>query len=251
MNISERIMHFRSERAKELEIVASSIEKNIESGACGPIQKAISFLRDSSKILPFKNGSTDRNTWGYEINNFEIKIPNSRHLVPSGLGSLSLMLDMRIIADCENWQNLMDPLRELYFKVVIRGIGDKNYYSGFHLDKHTFDNNGEIHPIYHLQHLVNPHDDTDFQYGSVLGMDTPRIMHYPLDFVLGIGYLTANFFPLAYETLLDDGFYYNLYREYQERLWKPYIHTLAGYWKPFDERSISWNPKLVCPFLVD
>ena len=161
MNVPSDIMHFRNERAKELEMAATAIEQ-IESGITGPLQQAISFLRDRTKVLPLKDGTIDKTTWGYELNDFAIKIPDSKHLSPKGIGNLSLNLNMRIIGKCDSWQNLDDPLIELSFKVVIRGISDKNYFTGFHLDKHTFETDGEIHPIYHLQYLVNPYNDHEF-----------------------------------------------------------------------------------------
>jgi hypothetical protein len=250
MNVRDEIMHFRKERARELEMLSGVLEKSIENGVSTPLYRAISQLRNSDFILPFKDGSVDPDTWGYEIEDFSFQPDIPRHVKPK-VTDLLVTLNMKVIANCSDWDNMDDPLRELSFKVTIRGLGDQNFYSGFHIDRHDGEVNpqGEIHPIYHLQHLVNPNEEANFQFGSVLALDTPRVMHYPMEFVLGLGYLTANFFPIAYESLLDDGFYYSLFQNYQDRLWKPYSHTLANYWKPFQEDSIIWEPDLLCPFL--
>ena len=75
-------------------------------------------------------------------------------------------------------------------------------------------------------------------------------MHYPMDFILGIGFLTSNFFPTAFDVLLDDAIFTGLYREYQERLWKPYAHTMANHWD-YDRAKIVWKPtSTICPFIL-
>jgi hypothetical protein len=252
MKIKDEIMHFRNERARELEMVAELLERHIESGISAPLWKAIGLLKDDSFVLPFKDGRVDRNTWGYEIEGFTFRPAIPKHIKPN-VTDLSITLNIKIIANCADWENLNDPLQELSFKAILRGLGDKDYYTGFHIDRHDGGTNpeGEIHPVYHLQYLVNPNNDHAFEYGTALSLDTPRIMHYPMEFVLGLGYLTANYFPLAYETLLDDGFYYQLFKDYQARIWKPYSHTMAYYWKPLDESSIAWNPALICPYFLD
>lgn len=250
MIVRKEILHFRNERARELQMLGMALERNIQSGVSSAVERAVSQLRDPNFILPFKDGSVDSETWGYEIEDFDLNIPDTRHIAPDGVGNLKLSLALKMIANCCDWDNMNDPLRELSFRVTIKGLADKDYYSGFHIDRHDFQQQGEIHPVYHFQHMVKPLEVNEFSYGNVLSIDTPRIMHYPLEFVLGIGYLTSNFFPDAYEILLNDGHFVNLYREYQSRLWKPYAHTLAHFWKPYSENDITWNVLEVCPFLV-
>jgi len=251
MKIPDEVMHFRNERARELEIVAKLLDRYIESGISTPIYNAVFQLRNKAFILPFKDGTTNKDTWGYEIDNFTFSPNIPRHIKPK-VQSLEISLNLKIIANYDDWENLNDPLKELSFRVIIRGLADKNYFTGFHIDRHdgVEDVEGEIHPLYHLQYLTNPNNEKIFDNGSILSLDTPRIMHYPMEFILGIGYLTANFFPTAYSTLLNDGFFFNVYKKYQERIWKPYSHTLANYWKPFEENSIIWNPNIVCPYLL-
>jgi hypothetical protein len=252
MTVNRAIMHFRNERARELQMVAEVLERHIEGGSSTPLEKTISYLKSNTFVLPYKDGSVDPNTWGYEIEDFTLHPSIPKHIKPT-VTALSLSLSIRMIAKCDDWEKLNDPLQELSFQVTLKGLGDKPYYTGFHIDRHDGQINpdGEVHPVYHLQHLVNPNSDKAFEYGTVLSIDTPRIMHYPMEFILGIGYLTANYYPTAYEILLDDGFYYKIFKDYQERIWKPYYHTLAYYWRPLDESFITWKPKLVCPYLVD
>lgn len=253
MKINDEVMHFRKERARELEMVGEALDKEIKHGLSYDLKNAINQLKTRDTVLPLKDGTVDKNTWGYEINNFNFSAEPPRHVRPLSIRELNISLDMKMIANIDDWDKMNDPLKELSFRVTIRGIGEKEYYNGFHIDKHHKETleGEEVHPVYHLQYMPNPNSDSYFDYGSVLDIDTPRVMHYPMDFVLGVGFLTANFFPYAYASLIKNHFFYRIFTDYQYRIWKPYSHTLASFWKPFDERILTWDPKLLCPYLLD
>ena len=72
-----------------------------------------------------------------------------------------------------------------------------------------------------------------------------------IDFILGIGLLTSNFYPIAFESLQEEREFVKLNHKYQEAFWKPYFHTIANKWKPFQEANIVWNPiNEICPILI-
>lgn len=252
MSIPKNIMLFREKRGSELRMIAKVLTKTIGGGLnTSPILQAAKQLEDVNFIPTLKNGTRDQNYWGYDIEDFVIPVQTIRHIRPQGIKEVSITLTMKVIAHYNEWSTLSDPLAELNFNVVIRGVGKESSYSGFHIDRHDMSSSStEPHPIYHLQYLVNPLDSDDFNYGSVLHLDTPRIMHYPMDFILGVGFLTSNFYPTAFEVLLDDGIFTGLYREYQERIWKPFAHTMASHWD-FDKANIVWKPtSTLCPYLI-
>ena len=95
------------------------------------------------------------NYWGYEIEDFALPVQTIKHIRPKGINDVSILLRMKIIANYNEWQTLSDPLSDLHFKVVIRGIGNPNCYTGFHIDRHdpALQAN-EPHPVYHLQYTV-------------------------------------------------------------------------------------------------
>ncbi len=246
MAVSSSIMHFREERAVELERIAKLLEEIIGGGiypSTSKIYTAARLLRDKNYIHTFKNLDTT-NTWGYSIEDFILRIPKPRHVSPGDVSEIDVILNINLIASCLEWENLNDPLNGLSFKVTIKGTGGKaTYYSGFHIDKHDMAKpSDEPHPIYHIQYVSNPDNIQSFDSGHFLNLDSPRIPHFPLDFILGIGFITSNFFPLAFDSLMDNGLFVNLSRKYQERIWKPYAHTIANHWKPFQETSIVWTP---------
>lgn len=253
MSVSKHTMHFREKRASELESTARLLDKVFQGTINSyPIYKAASQLRNQNFIPSLKDGTTNPECWGYEIEDFTIPVDAVRHIRPSGIKNVELILNLRLVANYKEWETMTDPLCDLNFNVVIRGVGEQTCYSGFHIDRHFEESHStEPHPIYHLQYSTNPTDDPNFNWGSTLYLDTPRIMHYPMDFILGIGFLTASYTPSKYENLISDGTFANLYRKYQERIWKPFTHSLADHWTPFNSGEIVWKPtSILCPYLI-
>ncbi|MGN6602470.1 MAG: hypothetical protein ACTHK8_08450 [Ginsengibacter sp.] len=252
MIVSKEIIGFRQQRATELLLIEKVIKRVLGNGIkTDPILRAVNQLKDEQFVPSLKDGTQKPEFWGYEIEDFTIPVATDKHVRPIGITNLEMILNMKVIANSAEWTTLSDPLLEMHFNVIIRGIGTETHYLCFHIDRHDpGDNTTEPHPIYHLQYVVNPYKVNNFNYGSVLQIDTPRIMHYPMDFILGVGFLTSNFFPIAFECLLDDGTFANLYKEYQERLWKPFVHSLADHW-PFIKQNIVWKPTtLLCPYMI-
>lgn len=247
MNIEQ----FKKARADELRRAADILQRVI-SGTfnSSPIYDAAQRLESTTPKL--KNGCENLNYWGYEIEDLQLPIELFRHIRPIGIKGAVLTLNMKLVADYTLWNTLNDPLIDLNFNVVVRGIGKvDNHYLGFHIDKHEISSlTDEAHPVYHLHYLINPLDIGNFEYGHSLQMDSPRIMHYPVDFILGVGFLTSNFFPAAFDCLIEDGYFTSLYKNYQASILKPYSHTLASHWD-FNKDDITWGPtKDLCPFLI-
>lgn len=247
-----KIEQFRTTRATELEIGAKRLESVFGSDInMTPIYNAIYDLKTRAPRL--KDGSTDTDYWGYSIEDFKIPIDTTKHLKPKNVSndSVELILNMGVIADFKKWNTLADPLIELNFNVTIRGLSaDGEHFFCFHIDKHDPSvQTNEPHPTYHLQYSANPYDDDCFNYGSTFHLDTPRIIHYPLEFILGVGFLTSNFCPDAFELLMDDGYFQGLYCKYQQSILKPYFHSISNLWKS-DGSSIVWDSRQICPSLI-
>jgi len=244
MAINKKIMHFRNERARELERMAKLLEKCIGSDVnTTSIYKAISDLRNENSIPVLKNGSYDQNIWGYDIEDFEMTIDTLKHVKPDCIKNGKVNVSIKLRAKIENWLDMNDPFVELCFNVFLKGIGDKVYHFGFHIDRHnSIVATIEPHPIYHIQYDINPTGSSEPDLGSIMYIDTPRLLHYPLDFILGINFLTSNFFPTAFNILCEENDFFKLNLEYQERIWKPYFHSIANHWKPFEQASITWQP---------
>jgi len=246
-----KIDQFRETRASELETGAKILEKVFVDINTTPIYNAINSLKNQTPKL--KDGSTNIGYWGYSIENLKIPVDSTRHVKPKSVDpkNVELILDISLIGDFTKWESLNDPLLELRFNVVIRGLSQKGeHFFCFHIDRHDpIIATEEHHPTYHLQYYTNPNGDPTFDYGSTFHLDSPRINHHPLDLILGLGFLTSNFFPYAFDTLMDDGYFSGLYKRYQEYFLKPYFHTLSSYWKT-DGSAIVWNKNQICPSLI-
>lgn len=143
------------------------------------------------------------------------------------------------------------PLLDLRFHVVVRGVSAKGeHFFCFHIDRHDPSvKTDEPHPTYHLQYFNNPNGEAEFDYGSTFHLDTPRILHHPLDFILGVGFITSNFFPLAFESLMDDGYFPGLYTRYQQSFLKPFFHSISRHWES-DGTQSSFDRFKIYPSLI-
>lgn len=247
-----RIEQFRESRANELEIAAKRLENIFGNGInTTPIYNAIDLLK--SKAPTLKDGTTNTNYWGYSIEDLKMPVDTTDHLKPKVVDGkkVELLLNMNLVADFSKWGSLEDPLLDLRFHVVVRGISDKGeHFFCFHIDRHDPSiKTREPHPTYHLQYFNNPNDDAEFDFGSTFHLDTPRILHHPLDFILGLGFITSNFFPMAFEYLMDDGYFPGLYTRYQDCLLKPFYHSISKHWE-FDNTQSSFDRFKICPSLV-
>lgn len=253
MAISKSIMHFREERARELERMAKLLEKifGVDVNTTS-VYTALKQLKDENSVLSLKSGGTNPNVWGYDIVDFEIPLDTLKHVQPPSVTKGKVRLNLIVRADVNSWGNMIDPFLELNFKVDIKGIGNRVYHFGFHIDRHDLTlPQAEPHPVYHIQYKSNPSNSKSFDYGETMFIDTPRLLHFPLDFILGIGFLTSNFFPTAFDCLCDEREFVKLSNQYQEKIWKPYYHTIANHWKPFEQGAITWSPTSdLCPILL-
>lgn len=253
MAVSSRNMSFRNERAKELRQLSQLLSRVVgDDITTSVLESVISQLRNEDFIPRLKDGSADQNIWGYDIQDFKMPLATLNHVKPHDITKGEVILNMKLRARIEHWNTFNDPFIELGYNVLIRGVGDKIYHFGFHIDKHTGDTNtDEPHPTYHLQYNFNPTKTKDPNLGDLFYIDTPRIMHKPIDFILGISFLTSNFYPIAFEALKDEREFVKLQENYQHAIWKPYFQTLANNWKPFVAGNIIWNPiNDICPVFI-
>ena len=158
-----------------------------------------------------------------------------------------------------------DPLQRLDLNVTVLGYGSSgiNALYSYHLDRHTpnpmpakakSQKVPELHPLYHFQfnsnktHKLAEAKNLEFAHGPLF-LDAPRIIHYPLDLVLALDFLMANYLPANWESLVSDGVYSNLCRQYQLAIWKPFIHALAKHWQMIKEPN-SLQAKPLWPNLL-
>lgn len=243
---------FKKARGEDLNRVATALESVFNGIDTSQIRIAAGAISTNSPTL--KNGKTDPNFWGYEIEDLKIPVHSTRHLKPKEVNNqnLELLLSMKMIANYNEWEKLVDPIIELNFKIVIRGLSEKGtHYFCFHIDKHDSSSaTDEPHPTYHLQFASDPYKEATFDYGSTLALDTPRIIHHPVELILGVGFLASNFCPTAFEKMMDDGYFLSVYKTYQKSILRPYFHTISSHWD-FDISKLNWAKQNLCPTILE
>lgn len=203
-----------------------------------------------SKSFKLKDGG-----WIYEINNIVIDLPTERvrqirNLKPIGRIN-AIKIYIRVYAEgCgETWSNLESKgykygqryvFDKLNFNVKIIGFPKdtsdnfEEYVSGFHIDMVTdkdregFDSSSLVHPLHHVQFGFK--EDKEDNFGRMMLMNTPRLIHPPLDIILGIDYILSNFATDLQKKLRSNPNYLNLLRKYQKIIWKPYFESIATFW---------------------
>lgn len=78
-------------------------------------------------------------------------------------------------------------------------------------------------------------------------LDVPRMMHLPMELILGVSTILSNFSPSTYSKLIENRQFVNLCKDYQEKIWRPYFNSLENFWI---KNQIDWDPKLNCPYLL-
>lgn len=215
----------------------------------------LSKLSITHSKIDFKESLLE-NQWGYKIEGIKVPVDlNSlRHIRPLGFSNLEIIIDLEIISNIDDWDKLNDPFVSLNFRSHMKGTNSltgKTHYLSFHIDRHNGAKTVELHPLYHLQYIQNanakPKDE--FDHGESLQMDIPRMMHFPMELILGVSFVISNFSPKIYDKLIQDRRYVNLCKIYQERVWRPYINSLENFWLQ-NPKHWLWDPKLNCPYLV-
>ena len=246
------IKKFRQNRANELDKLYEVLQKElrIDRNDIMPIKIAAKQIKDT-----VNDKST---TWGYSISNLILPINTTRHIIPVGLKA-RLKINCSLIGDISKWEQNNEVSSTICnFSVTIYGDLNGNKHSiCWHIDCDKASDSNEYHPLYHLhysdgtEHLgeKNP----NFQWGNAIYLDCPRIVHYPLDLILGIGFYCTNFqYKGTFDRLITHPLFGKLYRQSQNAILKPYFLNLAAHWNEELKRIFfCTNSSDLCPILIN
>lgn len=196
----------------------------------------LSSLKNAAKTLEAQaNGSATLDEWGYKIENMILPVGDVRNTEPAGIV-------VRVNMGCEcrskvaDYNKTCDPFTVYSFHLHVYGDYQGMTYSwGMHLEKDTSNKPTEWHPQYHLHcfdgrnEMKHALKDTDQKRG-MLYLNVPRLAHYPLDIVLGIGFCLMNFHTKDVFTKLyqQDREFSRLYQASQERILEPYFNAITS-----------------------
>lgn len=251
MDIPNNVLSFRKSLANDIQQL-----RDLLYGAGlsiqGDLSQVINELKSSRAKVHPEGDDTVATFWGYELKNFRILFENNpRHIYPEEVSNLSLIFEVHVVADHNDLEEIQDPFKYLTFNILVEGDnGEKSYINAMHLDRHLGGDTQEAHPIYHFHFGGDRLNKKERKFGDALFLDAPRLMHYPMDFILGMDFILSNYFPEAWQTLKKDGKYIGLLEKYQAYFWKPFVYAIANHWKDYNPAVVSWKAHDVLPTLM-
>ena len=165
--------------------------------------------------------------------------------------NLELIFDMNICIDYQSFEDLKDPFSDFAFNIKIFGneetdLETKLVYT-LHFDKHDGSSSPMPHPSYHFQLGGRELKDNITDYGQALFLDSPRIMHHPMEFILGIDFVLSNFFPEIWNDIKRSPDYSDTLKKYQKQFIQPYFQSIVNH---FNDSTNIWNAKEIYPQLI-
>lgn len=217
--------------------------------------------KKSIKSLPVIKGVqlNYANHWGYEISDLPLNFTENEikdKIVNTDARISSIVLSSKVIGKFLDNDLAEDPLAYLEFNLVVKGKdkNGKDLVNSWHLDRHPDNSHSEsAHPTYHFQYggkkLMLPNNEN----GNHLVIDTPRIMHPPLDIILGVDFVLSNFLGKKRAFLCEKVRPYLLSVEsLQKMVWRPYIYSVARHWSsyPNNNANYKWKCEEIAPQLL-
>jgi len=193
--------------------------------------------------------------WTYHLE--ELKFPRASikeygldHTRPTSVRSFSITLSVKAEGDCNSESETGDPMKHLVVDVAAFGykvavattpseiratallVADMD--CAWHLDSHPpkgstgrFDSDF-AHPRYHWQYGGDKiwSNTTDW-FGQHLLLESPRLIHPPMDIVLAIDFVLANFYSLIWSEVRSEPAYQRVIASARELYWKPYFQKIS------------------------
>lgn len=144
----------------------------------------------------------------------------------------------------DNSHPLRDPIKEYQLQLILKISDFETLLAkcAWHFEKHPdrkADNTPEDtpefhHPLYHLHFggYEVTDEEEEFEYGNILIIEAPRIMHPPMDIVLAIDFVLNNFYSYhscqPFIDLTTEPDYIRIVNNARERFWKPFAFGFAS-----------------------
>ncbi|WP_353718685.1 hypothetical protein [Dyadobacter sp. 676] len=221
------------------------------------------FQVDLDKLNEIKKTLvTSAETFTYTFSNIRVVIPKVHrpsHTIPRNIGDIDIVLSIKddVVIKRRNESVVEDPLQRLKKFNMVLSCGE--YTSSWHLDRHEWEEGPNhqppktLHPFYHLTfggyHMEDLQvDDHDF-FGNALIVRSPRIMHPPMELILGLDFVFNHFIPRGSLDLLQDRAYTKIVKDLKRNIWMPFALAIAknycnnieidGTRLKFDERFVA------------
>ncbi|KIF44530.1 hypothetical protein M445_26090 [Vibrio owensii 47666-1] len=222
----------------------------------------IQIIQDPSPLYQLKSTlerrTTDRGL-AYTLDDLRFVNISGDHFI-SGGNWIEDTLDVRL-----NLNLFLYPDKNFEFGSVKESVVEITYEAlntqgrisrgAWHLDRH--DHSGVpsfIHPDYHIHHGGRHIKDNTNDYGELVLLNTPRLLHPPLDIFLAFDFLLTNFYDRrVWASFRANPSYIALIKNAQEYWWKEYYTQIANYWKHqtsgIDDVGVREKAQISNPYL--
>jgi len=185
----------------------------------------------------------DNDSWQYNLRPMRMKLPYKSKTIADDAKNIEIQLEVSntIIIHPEN--EIKDSLSRLNFDIrIVSG----ELRAAWHLDKHSQVGNSDdgtnkyIHPEYHIafggeKMAVN---DT----GQIILLTSPRLMHPPMDVILGIDFIINQFIPYDYAKIfLTNKMYKQIVKDMKQLIWRPYFLAIAQHFQNNPKEKLAFD----------
>lgn len=198
------------------------------------------------------NTSPRDDRWGYDISNLVFNISAPKGTLPNTLQKFRAELSVSVSGHFSADTGDQFTKLEVNLEKFAQGQGGASLQAAWHFDRHIIDVTkddrhitDDIHPLYHFQFGGARMTKIHHRLGDTLLLDPPRLMHPPMDGILAIDFVLANYAGKIWKILRDDEQYKRLVIPQFEKIWKPYFSAVTDSWI---------NPRTdisgyLCPFI--
>lgn len=150
----------------------------------------------------------------------------------------------------------VDPLSKLAIDIITKGQRkEDSLIAAWHVDRHIGERaieegeregerQYEVHPRYHIQYGGN--ETKDVHSGGLLMMAPPRWASPPMDIILAVDFVVANFCGALWEALCGRPEYGRIVSNAHTALWVPYVGSLWAHLSSAEVKS-SWLSQDIWP----
>lgn len=217
---------------KNLESLANALD-HLSGGSVrgtGGLRSASSKLR-SQRTLKGKEIRID-------VPNLLFNVPKNRHqhLKPKKSDFESVKLSITLIFEGGNLS--IETIKNMNVDIVLIGkYEERQVTNAWHFDFHAIQGNETFtHPMFHCQNggrnlRESPNEaNKDIETGDVLLIESPRLVHPPLDPVLAVEFVFGNFLGSAdLQELHKNREFKSALSHSMESIWRPYYKTMMGF----------------------
>ena len=241
--------NFSDQRKKSGTALRSLATILSRKGVCSDVAPLNAAAEQCSQVSGHGNKA-----WAYDISNLTFQLNTPKGTIPSKAKEFRIELSLSMVGRFDNEPD--DPFEKLEINVLkyIQGPTGVELKAAWHFDRHIIDTKTDsphitedIHPLYHFQFGGAGMAQIADELGQTFLLDPPRLMHPPMDGLLAIDFLLANYAGAVWKSLRDDAQYSNLIVPQFARIWKPYYEAMASSWANPRVHSSSF----LCPFVMN